>query len=161
MAAMLERTPAVSRAFQRLLARAEWVDGCLVVGRDRPTYLTVSVGPKLKVAAHRLSYIAIYGPPPADAPNVLHSCVGRKRCINPLHVRAGTQGENVADAARAGTLSRGERHPNAVLTEANVIAARRARRAGVSLARIAAELGLPKSTVRSAVNGRSWRWLLS
>lgn len=52
------------------------------------------------VKAHRFSYTEIKGEIPAGM-YVLHSC-NNGSCVNPLHLRIGTQKENMADREKAG-----------------------------------------------------------
>ena len=51
------------------------------------------------VYAHRLAYALAYGPP--GRRQVLHSC-DTPACCNPLHLRAGTQADNMADMVAKG-----------------------------------------------------------
>lgn len=48
------------------------------------------------LAAHRLSFELSNGPIPAGL-NILHSC-DNPRCVNPDHLRAGPQSDNIAEA---------------------------------------------------------------
>jgi hypothetical protein len=50
---------------------------------------------KKHIDAHRLSYILNIGNIPTGM-MILHSC-NNKRCVNPEHLRLGTQAENMAD----------------------------------------------------------------
>jgi hypothetical protein len=52
------------------------------------------------VRAHRTAYEAFYGPIP-EGINVLHSC-DNPACINPLHLRVGTQAQNMTDMYERG-----------------------------------------------------------
>lgn len=52
------------------------------------------------VAAHRLAYFTFKGPIPDDL-NVCHSC-DVPRCVNPKHLWAGTQADNVHDSIKKG-----------------------------------------------------------
>lgn len=54
---------------------------------------------------HRVSHTEFIGPIPKGL-YVLHSC-DNKLCINPLHLRAGTQKENMADAIARGRFTPG------------------------------------------------------
>jgi hypothetical protein len=80
------------------------------------------IGPKL---AHRISYELAHGPVP-DGLMLLHKC-DNPSCINPQHLRVGTQAENVADMMAKGRENRdprpyhrGASNPNAYLTEETI-----------------------------------------
>lgn len=51
-------------------------------------------------AAHRVAHEALIGPIP-EGLNVLHGC-DTPNCVNPSHLRAGTQGENLQDCVARG-----------------------------------------------------------
>lgn len=61
------------------------------------------------VRAHRKSFELFYGTIPEGA-HVLHRC-NNKRCVNPLHLYAGTNKDNCADRIAAGT-QRGKLTPD-------------------------------------------------
>jgi hypothetical protein len=54
------------------------------------------------VRAHRFAYELANGPIPSGL-LVLHSC-DNQRCVNPAHLRAGTQGENAREAVERGRM---------------------------------------------------------
>jgi hypothetical protein len=59
--------------------------------------------------AHQLSFELYKGKIP-DGLYVLHSC-DNKRCVNPAHLKAGTQAENIAEAVERGQIKSGPEHP--------------------------------------------------
>ena len=108
-----------------------------------------------KRPAHRVSYFLTHDAWPEC---VLHSCDNRG-CVNPRHLRAGAQLDNVRDREERGRTNtpKGEQHGRAVLTEGDVADIRRLRRAGHTYLNIAYLMGVSKATVADIVKGRTWR----
>ncbi len=71
--------------------------------------------------AHRVAYELYHGPVPR-ALGVLHSC-DCPSCVNPFHLRAGTQKDNVQDAKERGRrpIMKGTSNPSNKLTERQVL----------------------------------------
>jgi hypothetical protein len=73
------------------------------------------------ILAHRLMCCLVNGPAPSDQPHALHSCGrGHLGCVNPKHLRWGSDKENKADARKHGTMTRGETTGTSKLTEDQV-----------------------------------------
>ncbi len=83
----------------------------------------ITIGKKT-VAAHRIAYELENGPVPS-AVVIRHRCENPK-CVRPSHLVTGTQRDNMQDMIRRGRRAcfKGERHGNAKLTAAKVIAIR-------------------------------------
>ena len=67
---------------------------------DKDGYGQFSVSYGKKYQSHRLAYELYVGPIPAGKV-VMHIC-DRPRCVNPDHLRVGTQAENMADMKAKG-----------------------------------------------------------
>lgn len=88
----------------------------------------------------------------------LHSC-DNPSCVNPAHLRDGSQKENVrecTDKGRRASPARGEKHPMSKLTEetAREVFALKGK---VSRGKVALRFGLAKSTVTRIFSGKIWR----
>lgn len=107
-----------------------------------------------KVLAHRVAWMEAHGPIP-DGLDVCHHC-DVPNCRNVDHLFLGTHAENMADMVRKGRqiAFRGERHPNAKLTEADVRAILAA--SDVSTAVLARHYGVNDGTVGAIRTGKSW-----
>jgi hypothetical protein len=106
--------------------------------------------------AHRLAWLNA-GRESTGGRALLHKCDVRC-CINPDHLRIGTQAENNRDMVAKGRQARGEKNGQALLTEEQVraiLADPRTRKA------IAAEYGLSAHTVGDVKTGRRWKHVYS
>lgn len=98
--------------------------------------------------AHRASYEAFIGIIP-DGLHVLHRCDIRC-CVNPHHLRLGTNTENIHDCCSKG---RNARVPNHV-----VLAIRDAKAAGEKQSQISERFGISQAVVASITSGRTRRF---
>jgi hypothetical protein len=111
------------------------------------------------VFAHRLSYEIHNGPIPAGLV-VMHSC-DNPGCVNPAHLRAGTQSENIKEAFQKLRKSgqpphkQGEEHGAATITEQIVREIRS--ESGKTIRQIAKERGLSESLVARVRHRKTWR----
>lgn len=105
-----------------------------------------------KQRAHRVALERVE-PRPADRTHVLHAthCTSRL-CVNPAHLRWGTQAENTADIAVVGNR-KGEHHALAKLTEEQV---REIRSSDDSTRSLAERYGVHWATVYDARRRRTW-----
>lgn len=107
--------------------------------------------------AHRVSFAWHNGAIP-DGAVVLHHC-DNPPCVNPAHLKAGTQKENLHDAIRKGRRVQplGERVGTAKLTAAQVLEIRRLIAAGdLSLRAIARRYGMNHTVIQAIAKGRRW-----
>lgn len=125
----------------------EWTRGC-----DEQGYGRVTVQKK-KWRTHRLVWFLYHGPTDAF---VLHSCDNRK-CINPLHLRAGSHNENMDDMVARQRQAVGERQHKARLTQGDVKTIRDRANSGERLKLIAAEYGVSQTTITDIKLRRTWR----
>jgi hypothetical protein len=86
---------------QRFDRKVVKTDGCWewAGARQKIGYGVVRNGTVLMLA-HRVAYELAHGPVP-EGLNVLHDCDNRG-CVNPKHLYAGTQSQNILDAVRRG-----------------------------------------------------------
>lgn len=107
--------------------------------------------------AHRVAWELARNTVP-DGLWVLHRC-DNPPCVRPEHLFLGTPKDNTADMAAKGRghfPPPGEAHPTAILTEADVLAIRRARQQGVTGAALGRQYGVHRSTVYKICSGKSW-----
>lgn len=109
-------------------------------------------GPTIK--AHRVSLI-LAGRDPGEL-MVLHSC-DNPPCVNPAHLRAGTNAENTQDALDRGRIPVGSARRTARLNETAVREVWVLLNQGVMHKDIAARYGVSRPTISSIAIGKSWR----
>lgn len=107
------------------------------------------------ILAHRLSY-HLNVRPIVDGEVIRHYVCNNPPCVNPAHLAAGSQLDNMRDMAIAGS-AKGERRPNAKLTSQMVESIRRRIASGQTTKKqIAAELRMDYSALCKAVKGTRW-----
>ena len=104
--------------------------------------------------AHRLAYEKAFGKL-LTGQQVLHRCDNRK-CVNPAHLFAGSQADNVKDMVDKGRHAYGERCAHK-LTDAIVTQLKVDKRAGVSVRKLAAKYQVACSLVEGIIYGRLWK----
>ena len=102
--------------------------------------------------AHRIAFNLGWGCIP-DGALVRHLC-NNKLCVNPAHLRIGTDADNAQDRVRTGKHLYGEKHKSSKLTLAQVTQIRADTR---TQREIAADLGITKATVSVIKSGKSWK----
>lgn len=155
----IEWTDRTTARFWSYVDRAAGPAGCwLWTGagiRQQPFYGKMRVSGHT-VLAHRASVFLRDGAWPSGV--VMHTCDVRA-CVNPAHLRCGTQAENVRDCHAKGraVIHRGEASAHAKLTADLVRLIRRRLAAGDSLRAIGRDLGVCHTTIASVKLGRTWR----
>lgn len=123
--------------------------------------------------AHRFFWMLRHGEIPKGL-CVMHLC-DRPLCVNPAHLRIGTNAENTADrhakgrsasGERSGAtlhperMARGEKNGTAILTEAVVIEIRRMAAEGIPQTEISRALNVKPPTVSAVVTRRNWKHII-
>lgn len=107
-----------------------------------------------RVRAHRFSVEIQMGRPLSSDEVVLHVC-DNPPCVNPLHLRVGTQQDNVMDAIQKRRMNTSASKATKLSTEA-VKNIKSAIQAGVPQKTLAAEYGISKSLVSMINKGKRW-----
>ena len=155
-------TRARGTAEERLFRHVEKTDSCWnwtgrLVGKGYGRVGLGGAGAK-EILAHRLSYQMHKGPIP-EGMVVMHKC-DNPRCVNPDHLDAGTQSQNIKDAFSRGRKlmptkkARGEECGASKLMEADVLNIRESK---LSFSKLAAAYGVNKSTIERIKYRKTWR----
>lgn len=105
---------------------------------------------------HRLAYELWVGPIP-DGMKILHRC-DNPPCMNPEHLRAGTQAENVTDMVEKGRLAVGTARA-AKLSESDVVDIRWAYKMGASIPDLVVAYPVGYTAIRDIVLNLTWKHL--
>lgn len=147
---------------ERFFRHIEKTDACWLwqgrlVGKGYGSIGLGGAGAKQKLV-HRLSYEIHKGQIP-EGMVVMHKC-DNPRCVNPDHLEAGTQSQNIKDAfARGRKMNlpsgvKGEACGASKLMEADVLNIRESK---LSFSKLAAAYGVNKSTIERIKYRKTWR----
>lgn len=137
-------------------------DGCWVWQRTQNNkgYGQLRIDGRMHYA-HRVAYTLSHGPIP-EGMSVLHSC-DNPLCINPAHLRAGTQSENMSECYVRGRARipsprlEGEKNGAAKLTITDVEIIRAALLKGERQSALAIRFNISQTLVSAIKRGRVWR----
>jgi len=107
------------------------------------------------VPAHRWLYQYIHGVVLPSDITVNHLC-DHPPCVNPQHLYAGTQGDNVRDMVARSRQTRGTSHPQAQLTEEQVKAIRASR---LNSRQLSEQYPVCQTSITNIKKGRTWQHL--
>jgi hypothetical protein len=99
--------------------------------------------------------LALDGRPRPDGAQALHSC-DNPPCVNPRHLRWGTNAENLAERNAKGRQARGDRHGRSRLTNETARLARQLVATGATQTSVAARLGVRRGVITDLIRGRTW-----
>lgn len=109
------------------------------------------------IIASRVMCELAHGPAPTPEHEAAHSCGnGAKGCVNQHHLRWATSKENKEDSMRFGTISHGEQHYAAKLTEGDVLEIRRLADTK-DPSDLAAQFGVSQRTISNIVLRQRWK----
>lgn len=141
--------------FERLVARGWRVtaDGCwewLGENRHRDGYGVIKRNQK-NVKTHRIAYELWVGEIP-DGQVVRHDC-DNPICVNPGHLRLGTQADNIRDMVARGRQSSGRRFTPELVAEAKA----RYRAGGVTQLEVEQEFGMSAGMLSRMLSRKIWK----
>lgn len=131
-------------------------------GKSRNGYGVIQEGGRgsKNLSAHRVAYELVNGSI-EEGRYILHSCDNRW-CVNPAHLRAGTQSENIAEAyakkRKVAPVFYGEAHPKSKLTADQVAYIRS--HPEMKHTELASMFGLSPNCIRGVRIGRTWSKLV-
>ncbi len=108
-------------------------------------------GKSVSYRAHRFAWMVCNGEIP-DGMVIMHAC-DVPLCVNPSHLRAATQAENVADRDIKGRTAKGEKQGASKLTETQ---ARLIQRSSKPIQLLANRFGVHYTTVMKIKQGVNW-----
>ena len=111
----------------------------------------ISDGKPVNYRAHRFAWMLYNGRIP-EGMVIMHSC-DVPLCVNPAHLKLGTQAENVADRDSKGRTAKGEKQGASKLTETQ---ARFIKRSSKPTQVLANRFGIHYTTVMKIKQGINW-----
>lgn len=112
-------------------------------------------------SASRVMCTLAHGEPPFPKARAMHTChKGHEGCVNPNHLRWGSNSENQMDRVDNGTSNRGEASGVSKLKETEVREIREKIKQGRGDTSISRDYGVHRVTIYDIRTGRRWAWLV-
>lgn len=124
--------------------------------RVRNQYGQIHIMDRGKQMAHRIAYELTYGSFPPQL-YIRHVKCDNPPCCNPTHLAPGTHGKNMRDMTKKVRQLLGQKHPNAKLTEKEVVEAHKLASIGWSQTAIAKKLGVTPRNISLILSGKGWQ----
>lgn len=153
-----ELQPGIETRFWKKVDRSGGPDACwLWTAATNPNGYGVVLVFGRNRGVHRVAWQMSTGRSPRGLV-IRHAC-DTPLCVNPAHLLAGTQADNIADKARRNRQAQGDTSGRSKLTGANVLVIRERFSAGEYAVDLAAEYGVNASTILRAIRGHDWKHL--
>lgn len=136
-------------------------DGCWYwrAYKNRGGYGVMRYGYKLgnKQATHvSIELFRPYDERPSIKHIVMHSC-DNPPCVNPDHLKWGTDADNHRDKVAKGRQVKGSSHPFAKLTDEDVYNIRSLHSSGITQRKISSIFNISNQQISRIVNGKRWK----
>lgn len=142
-------------ARRRFWKKVRKTDGCWIwtgeIRHDGYGKFQINYG---RYGAHRVSWV-IAGNVLSENLLILHSC-HNPACVNPSHLKLGTNEENMKERNSLNRQARGEKMGNAKLTAKKVLTIRKLVADGRTALSIGKEFGVHAETIKAIIKGKSW-----
>lgn len=127
---------------------------------DKDGYGQIKINGK-NMGAHRVAFEIYHNQKIKEGMFILHSCDNRK-CVNPAHLREGTQQENINDKVERGRCRngnlKGEAHGSSKLTQQQVNEIRERYAVGnISQKELGEEYGVKQTTICDIIRFKLWK----
>lgn len=133
-----------------------WKASKLLNTHGQETYGVIRIN-HLGFHANRISYF-IHTGVDLGALMCLHTC-DHPTCVNPDHLKSGTNIDNMAQMRRSGRSAQGERHFKHKFTTDQVLEIRRLSREGFNYTDLAIKFSSCVSTIKSIATYQRWKHL--
>ena len=142
------------KAYRRFMAKVQQSSGCWewMAVKNRDGYGRIRVNGRM-ILAHRLTYTHFIGEIP-EGMVIMHTC-NNPGCVNPGHLRIGTQAENIAYCIASGRRAKGERNGAVKLTTTDIVYIRTSY-GKLSQRELAETVGVDPSMVSRIIRGEKW-----
>jgi hypothetical protein len=119
--------------------------------KNHSGYGQFNAGSGRTILAHRYSYEIHHGPIPKNF-FICHKC-DQPSCVNPKHLFAGTNADNIADMKKKGRSLKGERHPHSRFKDSDIL---NIRKSAETIQALSEKYKTSTGSISRIRNGKRW-----